>query len=208
MLMIRSVLASIVLATASWPIPASTQQTPPTQTNPAVAVPIVLPQAYDSTISSLGALATGAAAALKSHRSDARKQLVAIRETSIDLSNEPDCKNISVQTQRPSGVPNAVFVGCWRAAWAKLQPQVANLATVAEDYDTIADTANVNAQKLFGTIMADYALISSGRATDAQNLAIFANDITEFIALANTIANAASTSNVSSLKTAIAGGSK
>ena len=131
------------------------------------------------------------------------EQLVSIRKTSIDLSNEADCKTLSPATRLPSGAPNAAFIDCWRAAWAKLQPQVSNLNTIGDSYDTLADATTVSAQKLFGTIMADYAEISTG-APDAQNLAIFGNDITEFITLANAVATAASSSNISALKSAIA----
>jgi hypothetical protein len=131
------------------------------------------------------------------------EQLVAIRETSIDLSNVADCKTLALSTRLPSGAPNASFIGCWSAAWAKLQPQVDNLNTIGDGYDAIADTGGVNAQKLLGTILADYDKIKNG-ATDAQNLTVFANDVGEFIAFANAIANAASKSNIASLKSAAA----
>ena len=129
------------------------------------------------------------------------EQLVAIREMSIDLSNVADCKSLAPSSRLASGAPNASYIGCWSAAWAKLQPQVDNLDTIGDNYDAVADAGGVNAQKLLGTILADYDKIRNG-ATDAQNLAIFANDIGEFIAFANAIANVASKSNITALKSA------
>jgi hypothetical protein len=51
----------------------------------------------------------------------------------------------------------------------------------ADNYDTGADSSDVNAQKLFATILADYDLISAGRA-DASD--VFWNDVTQFITFA------------------------
>lgn len=127
------------------------------------------------------------------------EQLVALRGMTVDLSGEPDCKNMLPGTRLPSGAPNAAFIGCWRAAWAKLQPQVTSLTAIGDNYDNLADAGGVNTRKLLGTILADYKLIRSG-ATDPQNLTLFASDVTEFITFANAVAAAASKTNITTLK--------
>ena len=66
--------------------------------------------------------------------------------------------------------------------------------TTADSYDTLADAGDVNAQKLFATIMADYDLISKGQAGASD---VFWNDVTQFITFANAISTAA-TSNPAS----------
>ncbi|MFZ3350997.1 MAG: hypothetical protein WA268_09050 [Xanthobacteraceae bacterium] len=155
-----------------------------------------------------GALSAYAAAARHTEAGLFVEQLTAIRETSIDLSAVPDCKNLAPGTQLPSGAPNAAFVSCWHAAWAKLQPLVTNLMSIGDSYDNLADpSANPDPQKLMGTILADYAKIKAG-ATANPDLAVFAGDVTEFITLANAIATAASTSNVAALKTPAAAAAK
>jgi hypothetical protein len=125
------------------------------------------------------------------------EQLVTIREMPIDLSKHPECQGLASRQRLPSGAPSAAFVACWKAAWGQLQPSVISLLTLAENYDALADSSNVNAQKLFGTIMADYELISSGKA-DASN--VFWDDITQFITFANAVSTAASKANIATLQ--------
>jgi hypothetical protein len=133
------------------------------------------------------------------------EQLVAIRETPIDLKNVADCAQLNPAVRLPSGAPNAAFIDCWSAAWAKLQPQVANLTTIADNYDTLADANTQSAQKLFNTIMANFALIKEGKISYSS---IMLNEITQFITLANAVASAASSSNLASLKSAAQAASK
>lgn len=133
------------------------------------------------------------------------EQLVALRATPIDLSKEPECKNLAGSTRLPSGAPSAAFVTCWKAAWSHLQDTANKLVTTADSYDTLADAGDVNAQKLFATIMADYDLISKGRA-DASN--VFWNDVTQFITFANAISTAASKANIAALQKELAAVSK
>jgi hypothetical protein len=133
------------------------------------------------------------------------EQLVALRATPIDLSKEPECKNLAGSTRLPSGAPSAAFVTCWKAAWSHLQDATSKLATTADSYDTLADAGDVNAQKLFGTILADYDLISTGQA-DASN--VFWNDVTQFITFANAISTAASKTNIATLQKELAAVSK
>jgi ribosomal protein L12E/L44/L45/RPP1/RPP2 len=136
------------------------------------------------------------------------EELTTIRETSIDLSGVADCKNLAPDNRLPSGAPNAAFVGCWRAAWAKLQPMVATLTSTGDNYDNLADpSGSADPQKLLSTILADYAKIKAG-ATAPANLAIFASDVTQFITLANAIATATSSSNIATLQRAAAAASK
>jgi hypothetical protein len=149
-----------------------------------------------------GALNAYAAAARHTQAALFVEQLTVIREISIDLSAEADCKNLAPGNRQPSGAPNAAFVSCWRTAWSKLQPLVATLTSTGDNYDNLADpSGSSDPQKLLGTILADYANIKAG-ATAPANLAIFASDVTEFITLANAIATAASSSNIAALKTA------
>jgi hypothetical protein len=134
------------------------------------------------------------------------EQLTAIRETSIDLGAEADCKNRAPDNRLPSGAPNAAFVSCWRGVWAKLQPLVTTLTSTGDNYDNLADpSGSTDPRKLLGTILADYAKIKAG-ATAPADLAVFASDVTEFITLANAIATAASSAsaNVAASKTATA----
>lgn len=125
------------------------------------------------------------------------EQLVSIREMPIDVSKHPECQGVASRPRLPSGAPSAAFIGCWKAVWGQLQPAVAGLTTAGENYDTLADAGNVNAQKLFGTIMADYELISAGKA-EATN--VFWDDVTQFITFANAITNAASKTNIARLQ--------
>jgi hypothetical protein len=149
-----------------------------------------------------GALSAYAAASRYTQAALFVEQLTTIRQTSIDLTAETGCKNLAPGDRLPSGAPNAAFVSCWRAAWAKLQPLVATLTSTGDNYDNIADpSGGPNPQKLLATILADYAEIKAG-ATAPTNLAVFASDVTEFITLANAIATAASSSNI--LKTGAA----
>jgi hypothetical protein len=61
-----------------------------------------------------------AAASKKNLAGSFVEQLVSLREMSIDIGGEADCKNMSQGTRLPSGAPNAAFIGCWHAAWTKL----------------------------------------------------------------------------------------
>jgi hypothetical protein len=133
------------------------------------------------------------------------EQLVVLRAMPIDLSKEPECKNLAGSTRLPSGAPSAAFVTCWKAAWSHLQDTATKLVTTADSYDTLADAGDVNAQKLFATIMADYDLISKGKA-DASN--VFWNDVTQFITFANAISIAASKANIATLQKELAAVSK
>jgi hypothetical protein len=133
------------------------------------------------------------------------EQLATTREMSIDVSKHPECQMLATRRRLPSGAPSPAFIGCWKAGWAQLQPAIASLTTIAESYDTLADAGNVNAKKLFGTIMADYKLISEGQA-DASN--VFWDDVTQFITFANAISNAASKSNIAALQKGLAAVSK
>ena len=130
------------------------------------------------------------------------EQLVAIREMPIDLSAVADCKSLVPTNRLPSGAPDAAFVGCWAAAWGKLQPAVDSLKTTADSYDLLADaeSLNVTASKRFATIMANYKAIKAGNPVTDTIL----NEMAEFITFANDIANAASKSNVAALKAAAA----
>ncbi len=133
------------------------------------------------------------------------EQLVALRATAIDLAKEPECKNLAGSTRLPSGAPSAAFVTCWKAAWSHLSDAAARLSTTADSYDTLADAGDVDPQKLFGTILADYDLIRTGKA-DASN--VFWNDVTQFITFANAISAAASATNIATVKKEIAAVSK
>jgi len=132
------------------------------------------------------------------------EQLVALRATPIDLSKEPECKNLAGSTRLPSGAPSTAFITCWKAAWSHIQDAANKLVATADNYDTIADAGDVNAQKLFGTIMADYDLISKG--ADASN--VFWNDVTQFITFANAISTVASKAKIASLQKELAAASK
>jgi hypothetical protein len=133
------------------------------------------------------------------------EQLVAIRETKIDLSKIDDCQSISLaaQDRLPSKAPNEHFIGCYNVAWAKIKPQVDNLNTIAGNYDTLADNNTVSASARFDAIMTDFAKLKNEAPTES-----FLTDITEFISFANAVATAASKSNVAALKSAITAAEK
>jgi hypothetical protein len=133
------------------------------------------------------------------------EQLVSIREMSIDLNSVADCKGIAPASRLPSGAPDPAFIGCWSAAWAKLQPEANNLKTIADNYDALADAGNINANKLFSTIMANYKAIKDGRIPISD---VVLNEMTEFITFANDIARTASNSNVATMKAPFAATSK
>jgi hypothetical protein len=133
------------------------------------------------------------------------EQLVTLHSTPIDLSKEPECKNLGASIRLPSGAPSAVFIACWKAAWSRVQDVASKVVAAADSYDTLADPADVDPQKLFGTILADYDLISQGKA-DASDA--FWNDVTQFITFANAISAAASKANIDSVKKELAAVSK
>jgi hypothetical protein len=133
------------------------------------------------------------------------EELVALRATPIDLSKEPECKNLAKSSRLPSGAPSAAFVTCWKAAWSHLQDAASKLVASADSYDSLADAGDVNAQKLFATILADYDLIKTGKAA-ASN--VFWNDVTQFITFANAINTAASKANIATLQKELAAVSK
>jgi len=137
------------------------------------------------------------------------EQLVAIRQTPIDLRGVPDCENLAPASRLLSGAPNAAFIACWSAAWAKLKPQVDNLTALGDSYDKLADNVMVatTAKAKIGTILADFKLINAGSIPDTE-LPIFAADVTELITFANAVAAAASQSNIAALKAAAAAASK
>jgi hypothetical protein len=129
------------------------------------------------------------------------EELVAIRTAPINLSKDAECARAASDPRLPSGAPSASFISCWKSAWAILRPMVDDLNTIGDDYDNLADNGTTSATKLFGTIMADYDQIDAGKS-DAT--AIFWDDITQFITLANAIASAASQSNITKLQKAAA----
>jgi hypothetical protein len=132
------------------------------------------------------------------------EQLVSIRNMTIDLSGVNDCQHL--ESPPTPAVPNAAFVGCFSAAWSKLQTAVTNLNTLANSYDTLADANTVSAKSLFNTIMANWAKIAAGDMN--YNSTYFLNEITQFITFAQAVATAASQSNLSTLKSAAAAASK
>jgi hypothetical protein len=127
------------------------------------------------------------------------EQLALIREIKIDLNNVDDCKILSTTSQK-DGVPSATFIGCFSGAWAKIQKDVANLDTIGDNYDKLADANTVSAKTLFKNIMSDWAVIAKTMANGgtAAYTQAFLIDLTEFITFAQAIATAASTNDRSS----------
>jgi hypothetical protein len=134
------------------------------------------------------------------------EQLVSIRDMTIDLSGVADCTHLTAPPTPPNAVPNAAFIGCFSAAWSKLQTPVANLVTLGNSYDTLADANAISAKSLFNTIMANWAHIASGDTS--YNSTYFLQEITQFITFAQAVAAAASQNNLSALKSAAAAVSK
>lgn len=130
------------------------------------------------------------------------EQLIYIRDINIDLSKVDECKSFGTSAAK-SGAPNAAFVRCWRAAWEVFDPQVVQLNKIGKAYDDLADSSGVDAPKLLSTILADYDEMKKG-ANSASNLQVFAADVGQFIALSRAIVNAASSANISALKSEVA----
>jgi hypothetical protein len=126
------------------------------------------------------------------------EQLVSIRTTQIDLSKVEECKTVKAANRSPSGAPDPAFIGCWSAAWAKLQPQVDKLKTMGENYDAFVDAGTKSARQQFATIMANYKKIQAGD-NDIPISHVF-DEITQFINFANAVSNAASKNNIDKLK--------
>jgi hypothetical protein len=78
-----------------------------------------------------------------------------------------------------------------------------NLNTIAQNYDTLADSNTVTARTLFDKIMSNFAKLKNGAPSDS-----FLSDVTEFISFANAVATAASKSNIAALKSAVAAAEK
>lgn len=138
------------------------------------------------------------------------EQLVIIRDTKIDLTNVDDCKHLSPsaapssgKSAKPPAIPKSGPIGCFAAAWAKIQPLVTNLNNIGDNYDTAADNNTLSASKRFATIMGNFDKYKNG----AQQQ-FFLNEITEFVAFATSVYNAASKSNITALKSAIAAAAK
>jgi hypothetical protein len=133
------------------------------------------------------------------------EQLVSIREMKIDLTGVDDCKNLSTASQK-NGVPNPTFVQCFSVAWSKIQKDVANLSTLGDKYDTLADANTVSGKILFDRIIKDWvaiqqAMANGGAAVYTQS---FLSDLTQFIAFAQAVAATASSSNLAALNKAAA----
>ena len=131
------------------------------------------------------------------------EQLVSMRETKIDLTD--DCKTLSTASQK-NGVPNPTFVQCFSVAWSKIQKDVANLSTLGDKYDTLADANTVSGKILFDRIMKDWvaiqqAMANGGAAIYTQS---FLSDLTQFITFAQAVAAASSSSNLTALNKAAA----
>ena len=126
------------------------------------------------------------------------EQLVSIRTTPIDLSKVETCKTVKVENRLPSGAPDPAFIGCWSAAWAKLQPQVDKLNTLGDNYDAFVDAGTKPASQQFATIMANYKKIQAGDT--AIPITHVFDEITQFINFANAVSSAASKSNIDKSK--------
>ena len=130
------------------------------------------------------------------------EQLVQIRTMAIDVSKTSQCRaNLDKEERLQSGAPGADFINCWQAAWGQLAKPVANLVTIGDDYDALADNSSAKATKTFGDILAKYeAYLKAPKPAneDAQELL---QDLAQLISLGNAIANAASKSNATTLET-------
>lgn len=131
------------------------------------------------------------------------EQLENIRSMQIDVSAIDDCKAVAVGKRSASGAPNAAFIGCWSGAWSKLKTASDNLAAAGDNYDTLADATTMKGSDLFAKILKDFDSLKNGAPTES-----FLNDVTQFIALANAVATAASKSNIAALQAAIAAAQK
>ena len=129
------------------------------------------------------------------------EQLVQIRETVIDLSGVEDCKTLAPSKRLPSNAPDSSFIGCWGAAWIKLEPQVTKLTTIGDSYDKLADTnisMSATATHRFDTILANYNNVKN--ASIPFDFSNFFAEMTEFVNFANNVASAVSASNINKLK--------
>jgi hypothetical protein len=122
--------------------------------------------------------------------------LISIRQKSIDISKAPGCKELQ-PLQNSGAPPTAGFISCWQAAWAQLEPQVTALVKIGDTYDGIADAGNVSAQSKFNAIMKAYDNVRAGKE---DNTSVFWDNVTELVTLTQAIANAASSSNISTLQ--------
>jgi hypothetical protein len=117
------------------------------------------------------------------------EQLVAIREKPIDLTKIPECQSFAGKPRLPSGAPSASFIACWKGSWAQIDSDVTNLVKTGDQYDALADAGNATGRKQIGVILADYKLISEGKA-DASS--VYWDAVTQFVSFANSVSNAAS----------------
>jgi hypothetical protein len=125
------------------------------------------------------------------------EQLVAIREKPIDLSKFPDCKNLGTdvnRSRRASGAPNALFITCWRASWAQIEPEVTNLLKLGDGYDALADAGSAIGTKQVEAILTDYTQLGKKKPGGA-----FWDEVTQFVTFANAVADVASKGNLSGL---------
>jgi hypothetical protein len=132
------------------------------------------------------------------------EQLTLIKQMKIDVKDVDACKQL--KARQTNGIPDATFIGCFSAVWTKLQGNVANLNTIGDTYDTLADANTHSAKTLFNQIMTAWATINKNMSNGAAPYytQAFLSDLTEFITLAQAVASAASKSNLSALNQALA----
>lgn len=136
------------------------------------------------------------------------EQLAVIRDTKIDVSSVDDCKHLSLPPPpapgtNPAAIPKSGLIGCFSAAWAKIQPMVTNLNSAGDAYDTAADNNTITTTKKFATIMANFDKYKGG----AQQQFIL-DEVSQFVAFATSVYNAASKTNISALKAAVTAAEK
>jgi hypothetical protein len=130
------------------------------------------------------------------------EQLIQIQTMTIDVSKTSQCKaNLASQQPLPSGAPSADFINCWRAAWDQLAKPVANLVSIGDSYDALADTSSVKASTTFGKILEKYEAFNKNPKSTSQDAQSLLQDLGQLIVLGNAVVTAASKSNTSTLGT-------
>ena len=107
-----------------------------------------------------------------------------IRHFELDLSKAKHCQQ---------GMKGQDFLVCWASVWEQLQPVVSSLVSAGDSYDNLADANTKTAKSAFDDVMTKYDKASANEDD-------LLDDLSSFISLANAIANAASASNISTIK--------
>lgn len=131
------------------------------------------------------------------------EQQFELRNTTVDLSKVDACKDLIANRfkRSDSGAPSSTFMLCWRAAWGKLQGQVATLLKTGDDYDRLADAGDTaSALQAYNEITQDLSAIKENSVTSPK---VLWEQVLKLVSFAKTVSAAFSEENRAKIHKAI-----